>query len=286
MNKLSPWVMAAAALACRSPTLAAAANASRQSPGPVAFVSCPIYRDTNQGPKSGCWLADDYETGVRYDIGGGRTKPQIGRRVLVEGVPSGAPDLCGGIVLGPVHTSPLASTCPAVVLPAEQFPGRAFKLPKGHVLPPADVVRPLPAGPFANKAWSIEFDYRSDFLAYEYSEVILDAAARYVRASHPRSVLIDGYAATTPYAVSGLRLVEPRRLAEDRAKMVALALRRLGVEPRLMQVRSHGSPRPIDLDDDLPEPSKRRVTIRVLFGADPDPQQGYKTHDRSTRVPR
>ncbi len=251
--------IAGAPIAAANPSVPAAAAP------PVAFVSCPIYRNTDQGPKSGCWLADDLESGVRYDIGGGRTKPQIGRAVLVEGVPAADANLCGGIVLRPVHTSPLKSTCPAVMLPAERFPGRAFKLPKGHVLPPSDVIRPLPAGPFSNKTWSIEFDFGSNFLSYEYSEVILDAAARYVRASHPRRVIVVGYAATAPYVVSGTRFVESPRLAEARAKMVALALRRLGVDPAIMRVRWHGKPRPADIEDGLAEPSKRRVTIAVMM---------------------
>ena len=235
---------------------------------PVTFVSCPIYRDTDQGPKSGCWLADDYATGVRYDIGQGRTKPQVGRMVLVEGIPAPAPNLCGGAVLKPVHTSPLASTCPAVILPAENFPGRPFVLRLDHVLPPADVVRPLPQGPFANKRWAIEFDYRSDFLAYQYSEVILDAIARYVRASHPIEVRVEGYAATRPYVVSGMRLVEPPQLAEDRADRVARALRRLGVDRKIMRVRSSVNPRPAAIDDGLAQPSLRRVTIRVELARD------------------
>ena len=70
-----------------------AGSAGAQAPSPVpaagqtlSFVACPIYRDTDAGRKSGCWLADDPNHGQRYDITFGPVKPQVGRAVLVEGV--------------------------------------------------------------------------------------------------------------------------------------------------------------------------------------------------------
>jgi outer membrane protein OmpA-like peptidoglycan-associated protein len=245
-------LMAAACCAAAAPT--------RSS---VSFIACPIYRDTNQGRKSGCWLADDRESGVRYDIGGGRAKPQIGREVLVEGVVSDASDVCGGIVLTPVHTAVLETACPAVMLPAETFPGRAFHVAPNSVLPPMDVERPLPPPPYASRQWVIEFTFKSDFLLYQYSEVLLDAAARYIQASGAKRVVVIGSAATQGLAVSGRLLSEPGALAQARAQSVAEALRRLGVAPRLMHVSWQGNAKPIDLDDGLPEPSKRRVIIRA-----------------------
>lgn len=41
----------------------------------VSFVACLIYRDTDASRKSGCWLADEASTGIRYDISLGIAKP-------------------------------------------------------------------------------------------------------------------------------------------------------------------------------------------------------------------
>jgi hypothetical protein len=229
----------------------------------VSFVACPVYRDTNNGRKSGCWLATDNASGVRYDISGGRSKPQIGRDALVEGVIAASADACGGQVLLPVHVSVLPTTCSAVMLPAEGFQGRVFQVPKGGYLPPANVSRPLPAGPYESRDWHIEFNFQSDFLAYQYSEVILDEAARYIRASGARQVKVIGYTALQPFVVSGRSLSESPELGEERAKMVGKALLGLGVDSKILRLEWHDDPSVINADDALAEPSKRRVTIRV-----------------------
>jgi outer membrane protein OmpA-like peptidoglycan-associated protein len=244
-------------------SLAAAAGHAADAPTPqsVSFIACPVYRDTNQGRKSGCWLADDHESGQRYDIGGGRAKPQIGHEVLVEGVVSNADDVCGGTVLAPVHTAVLQSLCPAVMLPPENFPGRASQVSAKSILPPMDVERPPPPPPYRPQQWVIQFNFQSDFLLYQYSEVILDAAARYILASGAKRVVVTGFAATKDIQVSGRTLSESGALAKSRAASVAEALRRLGVDPRLMHVSWHGDPGPLAADDGLAEPSKRRVTI-------------------------
>jgi outer membrane protein OmpA-like peptidoglycan-associated protein len=244
-------------------SLAAAVCYAAEPPKVVSFIACPIYRDTNQGRKSGCWLADDHESGLRYDIGGGRAKPQIGHEVLVEGVIASSPDVCGGAVVSPVHTAVLETRCPAVMLPPENYPGRAFQVSAKSVLPPMDVERPLPPPPYEPQQWVIHFNFQSDFLLYQYSEVILDAAARYIRASGAKRIDVTGFAATKPLQVSGRTLSESNALAKARAESVAEALRRLGVDPRLMHVAWQGDPKPIASGDGLEEPSKRRVTIRA-----------------------
>jgi len=137
---------AAAALTVTSPGMAAdTAASSVPAQTTVSFIACPVYRDTNNGRKSGCWLATDMTSGIRYDVSAGRSKPQIGRDVLVEGTfaagtLAAATDACGGQVLAPVHVSVLPTACSSVMLPAEGFPGRVFQVPKDGYLPPADVV--------------------------------------------------------------------------------------------------------------------------------------------------
>jgi hypothetical protein len=236
----------------------------------VTFVACPIYRDTDNGRKSGCWLATDPATGIRYDVTQSRSKPQTGREILVEGLlapahePS-ADDPCGGAVVAPVHVSVLTSTCPSFTLPAEGHPGRRFRLDPTLVLPPSDVVRPPLPPPYPPRDWIIEFSYQSDFLQYQYSEVILDEIARYVLASHPRRVEVIGHAVTRTRVVSEHSLAEQSPLARARAEMVAEALRRLGVADTLMHVTWNENPPAIQGDDGLPEPSRRRVDIRVIY---------------------
>jgi outer membrane protein OmpA-like peptidoglycan-associated protein len=126
-----------------------------------------------------------------------------------------------------------------------------------------DVERPLPPPPYASQQWVIQFNFRSDFLLYQYSEVLLDAAARYIKVSGAKRIEVTGFAATKAMLVSGRALEEPTGLAKARAESVAEALRRLGVDPRLMHVSWHADPKPISTDDGLEEPSKRRVTIRA-----------------------
>jgi outer membrane protein OmpA-like peptidoglycan-associated protein len=260
LRRIASVCTRSAILASLAATLCFAADAPTLKS--VSFIACPVYRDTNQGRKSGCWLADDHESGVRYDIGGGRAKPQIGHEVLVEGVMANAPDVCGGAVLAPVHTAVLETRCPAVMLPPENFPGRAFQVSAKSVLPPMDVERPLPPPPYESRQWVIQFNFQSDFLLYQYSEVILDAAARYIKASGAKRIFVTGYAATKDMHVSGRTLAESSILAKTRAESVAEALRRLGVDPRLMHVSWRNDPEPIPSDGGLDEPSKRRVTIR------------------------
>lgn len=239
-----------------------------------AYVGCPIYRDTNSGRKSGCWLAVDPSSGIRYDISRGRTKPQIGHEVLIEGrldspADSSASSVehtpCGGIVLAPVVVSVLPALCPSFMLLAEGYPGRRFVLDPKVVLAPADVPEKLPAPPFRPRTWSIQFTYGSDFLQYQYSEIILDQIGRYIRASHPRGVEVTGYAVTQPRIVSGQRLAETPQLAKERAQMVALALSRLGATAAMLHVIWRDNPLPLTQQAGLAEPSRRRVDVRLSY---------------------
>ncbi|MCR5872481.1 hypothetical protein LRS12_18315 [Sphingomonas sp. J344] len=63
----------------------------------VRFIACPVYRDTDNGRKSGCWLASDPATGIRYDVTAAPTKPDWNHAILVEGfVATNGGDPCGG----------------------------------------------------------------------------------------------------------------------------------------------------------------------------------------------
>jgi hypothetical protein len=297
MSRRRHWSLVLRKALLGTTALVGTAVAAAPPAASVTFVACPVYRDTDNGRKSGCWLATDPASGIRYDVTQSRSKPQTGREILVEGllannspapekeqVPgqaqgmgqtqgagpppkheSVADDPCGGAVVYPVHVSVLSSTCPSFMLPAEGHPGRRFHLDPTLVLPPSDVVRPPLPPPYPPRDWIIEFSYQSDFLQYQYSEVILDEIARYVLASHPRRVEVTGHAVTRTRVVSEHSLAEQSPLARARAEIVAEALRRLGVADALMHVAWNENPPAIQGDDGLPEPSRRRVDIRVIY---------------------
>jgi len=164
----------------------------------VEFISCPVYRDTDAGLKSGCWLATDHSSGLRYDISRGRTKPQIGKEIMVEGIATGADDTCGGVILKPIRVSVLQNSCKEFMLPAEGYPGLPFSLPD-RVLQPLDHPRPKPEPPYGPRSFTIYFDFNSNFPIYQYSELILEDAAIYIKASRPKRVDVTGYAATDDY---------------------------------------------------------------------------------------
>ncbi|MGQ9427360.1 hypothetical protein ACXYTJ_13520 [Gilvimarinus sp. F26214L] len=254
-------------------TLAAAANPGSAEDagegegtrlGERRFIACPVYRDSDAGPKSGCWLATNRESGERFDVSGARSKPMIGRQILVEGLVSDlAADSCGATVLEPVRVSVLPERCPEYIIAGENYPGRKFALPP-EVMQPLSVPRTLPEGPYEDRTFTILFNFDSSFLNYQYSEIILEKAALYIRASEPASVEVLGFAATESYGVSGRVLRESLDLAKARAEQVALALGRLvpGVKT---DIQWKGSPEVISQSGaaGLDEESRRRVEIRI-----------------------
>lgn len=93
--------LAAIALVMPSLLLAAPPPGTR-----ISFVSCPVLRDTRSVP---CWLADyqseRYYLTIQSDVSAEVQPPLMGHQVLVEGVVSNAPQICGGVVLQQVHLS-------------------------------------------------------------------------------------------------------------------------------------------------------------------------------------
>jgi len=225
------------------------------------FVGCPVYRDTDAGRKSGCWLVTDPEDGRQYDVTDARIKPILGQQILVEGVVTTTNgELCGGIVLQPVDVSVLPQTCKAHLLPAEGHPGRRFVLP-ATLLQPTSVPRVLPPPPYEPRSFTIGFELNSDFLLYQYAELIIEQASLYAKASKPSRIVITGYAATRPIEVSGQRIVEDIAVGEARARMIAEALSRLGVPREKMELKWLDAPE--ESSGPLTEASRRRAVIEI-----------------------
>jgi hypothetical protein len=231
-------------------------------------VACPIYRDTDSGRKSGCWLADDPATGRRYDISRGPTKPDWNHAVLVEGQSvSGAASPCGGLVLEPVRTSILPDPCPRRMLPAEGFKGNRFALPARNVAP-MSVARPVPPPPYADRAFHLVYDFDKAFIVYQLDDYLLDEAITWIRAARPKRIVVTGWAAAEPVVVSGRTLAERAEVARERADTVVESLVRLGVSRSIIEVRwrADAQPAPVPGADGLAEPSRRRVDIETLQG--------------------
>jgi outer membrane protein OmpA-like peptidoglycan-associated protein len=230
----------------------------------VTFVACPIYRDTDAGRKSGCWLADDPRTGARYDVSDALVKPLLGREVLVEGViTQGDANACGGVVMGPVSVSVLNSECKAHLIPAEGHPSRRFVLP-AKTLQPINVPRVAPPPPYETREYSIYFELNGDFLLYQHSEVIIDEAVTYIKAARPKRVMVTGYADTQGFDASGQRIRESMDIARARAAMLTEALLRLGVEEKLIVQRTSGNAPDDELTKQgLKHAAKRRAMLRV-----------------------
>lgn len=233
----------------------------------VQFVTCPIYRDTDAGRKSGCWLVDDRASGKRYDVSQAPSKPDWNHEVLVEGmVAESKDDPCGGIVLEPVRTSILPGTCTRAMLPPESYTGRKFVLPKRN-LTPLSVARKPPPGPYAARSFHLFYDFNQAFLIYQYDDYLLDQAVDWIRAAKPRRITVTGWAATDRLNVSGRTLVEDAAIARVRAERIAEALVRLGVDKAIVKVQWRDKAQPIDVPDadGLPESSRRRVDIDAAF---------------------
>ena len=217
--------------------LIAAAPAAAAPAAQVRFVACPIYRDTDAGRKSGCWLVDSPEDGRRYDISPSPTKPDWNYAVLVEGRPAAnQSDVCGGVGLDPVRVSILPSRCVRAMLPAEGYPGRKFVLPERNVRPLYEPRPPFPK-PFKERTFEIPFEFGRSFVVYQLSDYLMDETVAYALAVHARRVEITGWAATRPTVVSGHRLAERMEVAKARAETAALWMTNLGVPAGRMVVR-------------------------------------------------
>jgi hypothetical protein len=246
--------------------LCAGAAQAQETGQLVRFIACPIYRDTDFGRKSGCWLADDHATGARYDVTQSPYKPDWNHEVLVEGrVSNESPDACGSPVLDPVRTSILPSDCPRHMLPPEGHPGRKFTLPERNIAPLA-AGRPVPPGPYGPHTFTVYFEFDRDFLVYQYDDYLIDHAVTWIRAAKPKRLIVTGYAATAPEEVSGRAIAESPEIARARAEAVALTFKRLlpelDIETR-WEVDAKVTDEPNA--DGIPGQSQRRAEIEALF---------------------
>ena len=249
--------------------LLAAGQSGAADPQTVTFIACPIYRDTDAGPKSGCWLADDPASGKRYDISESPVKPDWNDAVLVEGIVSAEPaNACGGDILNTVRVSVLRDRrCTRVMLPGETYAGHHFKLPTRLVRPAYAPPETFPH-PYTTRSFEVPFTFDGAFLNYQLGDYFVNEAVSYALAVHAKAVYITGWAATKPEMASGEGLSEHPDIAKQRAELAAQWMHGLGVPDSVLHLAWHvdATPLAFEANDGLLPGSTRRVDIVVVPG--------------------
>jgi outer membrane protein OmpA-like peptidoglycan-associated protein len=224
------------------------------------FVACPIVRDTSTVP---CFLAEydgeTYYLGIQQDITSDFHPPQLKHEVLVEGLVTAGPRVCGGIPLKPLSISVLKEVNLAcdTLLPAE--PGiDAPPAPRG----PGPASRHAEAAASKSESltgpheFTILYAFNDDYLEYSGTRIVTEAAG-YAKRIGASSVKVAGYRATSLLS-NGTTLVEKAGLAEKRAQNIATILRGFAVPNVAVSWNSDPAP-----GDGKTDPSRRRVTILI-----------------------
>ena len=199
------------------------------------FVACPIVRDTSTVP---CWLAEyegeTYFLTIQTDVSAPVTPPWLGHRVLVEGVVSDEPRICGGIVLKPVTLSvmqELDGSC-NTMLPAEERYNLTFEPPR----PPGPSRGRLSFGDptMKPKAASVELP-RTFELHYEFDRMVMFRHAQtlqqileFVRQSKAKQITVTGYRGASALS-NGERILEKEAMGQRRAEQIAELLKGAGL---------------------------------------------------------
>jgi hypothetical protein len=202
----------------------------------LSFVSCPVVRDTKTVP---CWLSDyegeTYFLTLQTDVSAPVNPPWLGHKVLVEGVVSDEPSICGGRVLKPLTLSVLPEldrSC-NTVLPAEDRYNLTFEPPR----PPGPSRGRLAFGDPTPRTGAAEsesakrsFTLRYEFdglVAFRHAQIlqqILDAA----KAGHAAEVKVTGYRSASRLT-NGTVMREREHIDQQRAEQIRELLQGAGL---------------------------------------------------------
>ena len=243
-------------------------NAAPASARNLSFLACPQLHDTSPN----CWTAI-YE-GETYFIGAQRGPndsylPQMKHQVLVEGVVTDEPRICGGLVMKPLRVSVMPEldlSCDGPVLSGEGLTPPVLPARRPLASRPRDVVGGIgsfmrsepPSPPYGVREFRIEFDYGTDILVDQMQKRVVEILI-YATVSEARRISITGYSATSLLS-NGTLLAEAEALGEQRARKIGAILSNLGLtEPKieLAWVESEEAPNGID------DAQRRRVTVVV-----------------------
>ena len=248
-NMRNPAVALLALLA--SVTTAAAPEPHRN------FVACPIVRDTSTVP---CWLAEHkgelYFLTLQTDVSAPVNPPQLGHRVLVEGVVSNEPRICGGVVLKPVVLSVLPeldSSC-STVLPAEERYTLTFEPPRppgpsrGRLAfaPDPSAPRPTPVVDTPPKTFALQYDF-DGLIAFRHAGQ-LQQIHDFAQKNRAARVEITAYRASSLLSDDTL-FTERDDIGQRRAEQVASLLKDAGLAKLTFDVRWQDAPRPDGVND-------------------------------------
>ena len=227
------------------------------------FVRCPVVQDTKTVP---CWLSEYkgelYYLGIQTDSSAEFHPPYLGHKVLVEGVVSNEPRICGGIVLKPVVVSPLLEPDPScnTILPAED----KYTVPFAPRPPgPSEGTLAFQTAPAQTaqegsaKEFSIYYDFDAPVTGRH--AAVLTQIVDYAQKSEAKRVIVNGYRGATLLADKTV-VAEREGIAKARAEEVADLLKRAGLLKTAIQVTFRSEPEPPKGVEDW---QSRRTTVRV-----------------------
>lgn len=226
-----------------------------------SFVGCPIIQDSEPTP---CWLieheGETYFLRAQQNLSAQVHHPQLKHRLLVEGVVSDEPRICGGIVLNPLSLSvmrELDPSCderrPAVtgvgVALAKRPPGPG---PSGGNREARNTARMAlrdrlnkPAGeyvrddvPREKRSFDAPYGFDSDFT---YSYPIVMAAAKFAKDVMASQVEVHVFRGSALLS-DGTRLVERAAVVDDRQAKIAEILAHYFIEDDKIRWILHRTP--------------------------------------------
>ncbi|MCW2393754.1 MULTISPECIES: hypothetical protein [unclassified Sphingobium] len=209
-------------------------SAARAAEDHLAFVSCPIVRDTKTVP---CWLAEHdgetYYLGIQTDVSAPFSPPSLGHKVLVEGEKTNEPRICGGIPLRNVIVSVMperADYCQTLLMAEDRYtlpfesprppgPSRgrlAFSFPEPEKVVP----------PYKSRSFELRYDFDGT-VGFRHPRFLV-AVMDYARQVQARAIVIKGYRGRTILS-DGDALTERKGLSELRAREAASLLQGAGL---------------------------------------------------------
>jgi len=223
---------------CAAGALAAEPPANHRN-----FVACPIVRDTSTVP---CWLAEYegelYFLTIQTDVSAPVNPPWLGHKVLVEGVVSDKPRVCGGIPLEPVTLSVLPELDPScnTMLPAEDRYDLPFEPPRppgpsaGRLAFGDPVMRPEVKAVEPERTFTLRYDF-DGMVVFRHAQS-LQQIFEYVKQTGAKHIEITGFRAASLLS-NGTVMAEDETIGRRRAEQVAELLRGAGLTDVHYEVR-------------------------------------------------
>jgi len=245
----------------------------------VAFVTCPLLRDTPELP---CWMARYNGTLYYLGVQEGRShlntwyQPQMKHKMLVQGVVSNRPTVCGGVPLDHMFVSDLPEVSPEC--DTKMLPTQGFVSPKGRPLGPdpgpvgGEQVLRGPAGgapelytkdDIAQRRplhFDIHYNFNSDFLIFPQEHNRAIQLKEYVQAIGARQIRMTAHRASA-LLTGGKVIVEDATIPASRRDNIITVLKAIGVPGEIITSEVLATPEPAKGPGDQ---LAQRVDIEVV----------------------